>query len=333
MKLRKNRRVERAGVNAVQAFFEKHDWIFQSIDLENDYGKDAYVDAPNGNNATGVCAALQIKSGASFRRANGYAIPIGEHERIWRESVLPIMGIVHDPNNEGLYWCDISSFLRDHPNGVPASIPLSRDNVLNANTLTNAFLPSIRQTAGTMGESWSPLDLCSESIDRQVAAIHNAFALAAIDPRGMILVRRLLISFEEDALFAAIHLMPQVERHSATASTITKTFRWNVMEILHLLTRVGWERWQRGDIGSAVYALLIKDPDYEAKVRTTLDRAMESDLPDAAWAATYLLVYWAGEDGRRIYEELVEAHPKIRGLPLANELECILGDFECTELF
>src|SRR5687767_3158809 len=97
MKPRKNRPTERAGANATQALFEKHNWIFQPVDLGNDYGKDAYVDAPAGDTVSGLCAAIQIKSGASFRRADGYAIPIEGHEQVWRDSPLPVMGIVHDP--------------------------------------------------------------------------------------------------------------------------------------------------------------------------------------------------------------------------------------------
>src|SRR5690242_8305268 len=105
MKLRANRTTERAGVNAAQTFFEAENWIFQPIDLGNDYGRDAIVDACEGETVTGLSAALQIKSGASFRRASGYAIPIEGHERVWRESPLPVMGIVHDPDAKQLYWC------------------------------------------------------------------------------------------------------------------------------------------------------------------------------------------------------------------------------------
>src|SRR5688572_3467920 len=111
MKLRRNRRVERAGVNAAQALFESHDWIFQPVELGNDYGKDAYVDVPRGEQVTGICAALQIKSGDSYRSSAGYRIPIENHERAWRESPLPMMGIVHDPADGQLYWCNISTFL------------------------------------------------------------------------------------------------------------------------------------------------------------------------------------------------------------------------------
>jgi hypothetical protein len=143
MKLRKNRPTERAGVNASQTLFEKHNWVFQPIDLGNDYGKDAYADAPEGDTVTGLCATLQIKSGPSFRRADGYAIPIEGHEKVWRDSPLPVMGIVHDPDVPALYWCNISEFLQAHPKDLPAAVPMSKADVLDDTTLGTAFLDSV----------------------------------------------------------------------------------------------------------------------------------------------------------------------------------------------
>src|SRR6516165_6223346 len=132
MRLRKNRRTERAGVNETRAFFESNDHVFQEVDLGNDYGKDAYVDLVDGQTVSGLCVALQIKSGASYRRGSGYAIPIENHGEVWRNSSLPIAGIVYDPETNGLYWCDITSFLAAHAKSLPSDIPVSRDNLLTA---------------------------------------------------------------------------------------------------------------------------------------------------------------------------------------------------------
>ena len=60
MSIRPNRPIERAAVNAVQAFFESCNCIFQPVAGENDFGKDAYVDIGKANQVTGLCVALQI---------------------------------------------------------------------------------------------------------------------------------------------------------------------------------------------------------------------------------------------------------------------------------
>src|SRR5919199_6810704 len=85
MKRRRNRVTERKAVNVVRDFFESNGCVFQEVATDNDYGKDAYVDLAEGDRITGLCTAVQIKGGASYRRS--YFIPLDEpHRRIWRES-------------------------------------------------------------------------------------------------------------------------------------------------------------------------------------------------------------------------------------------------------
>ena len=330
MKRRSNRRVERAGVNASQALFEHCDWLFQDVNLENDFGKDAYVDAPNGDDVSGLCAALQIKSGSSFRRHdNEYAIPIGAHEEVWRGSTLPLMGIVHDPEGGNLFWCNITAFLRDHEPGSIKSIPVRHP--LDSGALSGPFLDSIRQL-GTMWCLPSPLDLCSESQERQVDAIVGCFAASNLDPRGMILVRRLLLSLNGEPLRAAVSLLAQSERHPTSAKRVRESCRWQITEILHLFSRVTWDEWERGDVGEGVYTLLIRDPQFRFKVRKCLAAAVASRLDDAAWTAAYLLLYWS-RDSVRLYEKLICMYPRLRRHPLTSELELNLMESGSSALF
>ncbi len=79
-KIPPHRSTAKAGVNAARTLFESFNYVFQEVELGNDFGKDAYVDLVNGREVTGICIALQIKSGDSFRREEGYAFPIGEHD-------------------------------------------------------------------------------------------------------------------------------------------------------------------------------------------------------------------------------------------------------------
>ena len=337
MKLRPNRPIERAGVNAAQALFESQNWVFQPVNLENDYGKDAYVDVPNGVEVTGICAALQIKSGASFRRANGYAIPVEGHERVWKDSPLPIMGIVHDPDNDQLYWCDISAFLREHPETLPATIPVSPANVLDATTLKRKFADQVRRTAILSPMAVSLLDLCSDSIDLQVAAILRAYGTGGVDARPLILVRRLITSFKGPALEAAIDMLrfavngggyfaPQERWSDASRSALTATLRsWGDAEILHLLS-LDWEEWQKGGVGREAYLLLRQDPRLKSKLFRVIELAIVAGNEAAAWAALFLRVHLAGDKGSAVYDRIVDYLPKVRTLHLIGDLESSLGN-------
>jgi hypothetical protein len=345
MLLRKNRKIERAGVNAAQSFFERENWIFQPVDLGNDYGKDAYVDASEGQTVTGVCAALQIKSGASFRRASGYAISVEDHERVWRESPLPVMGIVHDPDTDQLYWCDISQFLRDHPDNLPASVPVSEKNVLNKQSLHGEFLESIRRTAAQSPFARSLLDLCSKSDDLQVASILDCLRASRADPRPLIMVRRLIGSFSGFNFMAALHMLALMTPHpdiiwgphnrlpEGIRSAVAGTFRWTDGELMHMLSELHWAEWQRGGSGEDLYMLLLEDPDIRLKLRRVLAAVPRAGNEVARWTAMYLLIYWAREHGRDEYEQIVAEIPDVRSLPLARELESILGDVGSVVLF
>ena len=62
-KMADNSKIERIGVNKVEAFFiEEFDWIFREQSIL-DYGIDAHIEIKEDEEATGVLFALQIKSG------------------------------------------------------------------------------------------------------------------------------------------------------------------------------------------------------------------------------------------------------------------------------
>jgi hypothetical protein len=47
--VRQNRPIERAAVNATRPFFDRHSYIFTDVPIDNDVGKDAYVDIVDKN--------------------------------------------------------------------------------------------------------------------------------------------------------------------------------------------------------------------------------------------------------------------------------------------
>lgn len=184
-----NRPIGRAGVNACRSLFERCGYIFQEVELGNDFGKDAYVDLVEGREVTGACIALQIKSGESFRRRDGYSIPIADHYSVWRQSSIPVAGIVYDPAEDRLYWCNISEHLESAGGDAPKAIPIGKDQFLDETTLETRFKREMARWIDRRSVASSLLQLCSESEKLQISAIYDCFGAGRSEPRFLILLR------------------------------------------------------------------------------------------------------------------------------------------------
>jgi hypothetical protein len=60
---------ERDGINFVRAVVEVQNCTFNEIHRENDYGNDAFVELVEGEQVSGVCVGVQVKSGVSYEVA------------------------------------------------------------------------------------------------------------------------------------------------------------------------------------------------------------------------------------------------------------------------
>jgi hypothetical protein len=134
----------REGVNAAQAFFERNGCIFQEIPQQNDFGKDAYVDLGEGGTVSFLCVALQVKSGRSYRTAEGdYSLPVESHAKNWRHSTVPVFGFVYDPDDGLIRWCDVTEHLRANPDQDSGMIRVNRDVILNEVSLRSEFTSAV----------------------------------------------------------------------------------------------------------------------------------------------------------------------------------------------
>lgn len=131
--LRSNRRLERAGVNALRTLLEDAGHIVQEIDGGNDHGEDLYVRLVSNGRLTSSIAAIQVKSGTRYRRAIGYAIPVGTHSELWRTSNIPVLGVVYDPEMQMLYWRNVTEYLQINEHAK--SVPIGESDVLTAHTV------------------------------------------------------------------------------------------------------------------------------------------------------------------------------------------------------
>ncbi|MFE7229164.1 tetratricopeptide repeat protein [Streptomyces sp. NPDC057596] len=134
VRVTQTRRIERAGVNAVRALLEEHDQIVQEIDGGNDYGEDLFVMFTKDGQRTGVSVAIQVKSGAKYKRANGYSIPVGEHAEDWKNSLLPVLGVVFDVDTRRLFWANLSAALNESDE-LPTWVAVNAENELNGATV------------------------------------------------------------------------------------------------------------------------------------------------------------------------------------------------------
>lgn len=144
--VRASRRIERAGVNALRALLEDHDHIVQEIDGGNDHGEDMIVNFTRGGKRTGYWLAIQVKSGKKYKRSKGYAIPVDDHFDDWRQSRIPIIGVVYDMKKKELFWVNLTEQLRS-TDVSPSWVQIENSSRLNEETVS-AFYADICAYAG-----------------------------------------------------------------------------------------------------------------------------------------------------------------------------------------
>ncbi|MFE8950617.1 DUF4365 domain-containing protein [Streptomyces sp. NPDC007856] len=129
-----SRKIERAGVNALRTLLEEHDHLVQEIDGGADHGEDLYVGFASEGRRTGHVIAIQVKSGQKYKRAHGYAIPVADHRDDWKESRLPVVGVVYDRDEKRLFWVNLTKELRRGSEATWIQVP-------RANELSDGSLP------------------------------------------------------------------------------------------------------------------------------------------------------------------------------------------------
>lgn len=345
MKLRKNRKTERAAVNAVRTFFEANNCVFQEVDIGNDYGKDAYVDYAVDSNVTGICFAVQIKGGASYKSSKGYIIPLdAAHAKVWAQSTIPIIGIVYDPIDKMLRWCNISKFLEKEELKIPSKILINKSSVLTPTSLRFELITSLYKFS-KRNNNHPLLGILSKAEHIQMSSLYDCFALGRSDPRILIALRYLLMALEGEALLLAIRLLSHVTPHpdiwwsadnwimADVKKEVQSHLSWDINEILYLLSAIPWELWERGNTGEDLYMILLEDPNIRKKMTQTAYLALDQGKEEAAFMAFYLSIYWAGKDGVKQLNEMIEAFPNFLALPLVNEVKYALENYGYIALF
>ncbi|MEY9849751.1 hypothetical protein ABH940_006863 [Streptacidiphilus sp. BW17] len=142
-KVSSRRRIERAGVNALRSLLEEHDHLVQEIDGGADHGEDLYVAVVREGRRTGHVVAVQVKSGQKYARARGYAIPVDDHREDWKQSRIPVIGVVYDLDRKQLFWTNLTQELRTGNDAnwihIPRTNELSRETIDRFITAVEVF--------------------------------------------------------------------------------------------------------------------------------------------------------------------------------------------------
>lgn len=324
-RLGRTRATERAGVRAVTEFFETNDCVIQPINSENDFGKDLYVDLTRAAEITGVTGAVQVKSGSSYRTATGYQIPIDQHLHCWRDSTVPVIGVVCDAERELMVWVNLTQHLRTRV-GDLKHVPVPSTAVLNCNALAT-LESSIRETAvgsHPLVELWS-----TNSADvRQ--AVWDCMAVGRHDARVFKGLRAAIPLIQESALPPIIHILASLTCHpdrgwsssnwidDSIRRAVRETFRWTPPEAIRMTRAAEWE-WERGSIGQDVSLLFANDPD----IREVLEQAVEMTYAsnfEESWMLFCLYLHFFDERAAEVMAEKLATYPEFRGHPAFRDV-------------
>lgn len=321
MNVRSHHVVSRDGVNSARSFFEHHGCTFQEIDQQQDIGKDAFIDLVDERGPTHLCAALQIKAGASYRTPNGdYVVPVGEHAELWRRSTVPIFGIVYDPDDSLIRWVDITGYLRAHPDQSGGNVPVSARHALDKLTLQGAFTNAVRAYVAR-GAGDFTLNLLSPD-PFQVGAVCDAWALSRSEPKYLLIMRRFLMDLLPESLRRAIWLLSHVGSHPnifwtkdnwirpEAEAQLLPSFRWSPEEIAHMLRAVDYSDYGRGSLGECLDVLLYEDVNVVPKLHIAIKLLIrDPDITQAVRAATLAITHSRDQLGEIVM--LARNHPKL----------------------
>jgi hypothetical protein len=62
---------------------------------------------------TGDLVKIQVKGGRSWRRADGYAVPVGDHGSTWADGNIPVLCVVRVVRPQGVHQAAVVTPVED----------------------------------------------------------------------------------------------------------------------------------------------------------------------------------------------------------------------------
>lgn len=342
---------------AVEQCLNRENLIVQPVSGENDIGRDAYVDVVRGTDVTGEVVALQVKSGPSFRQDDRWVIPGDPQDfTLWRESTVPMFGVVHDPSDESLRWVNLSEVAaRDH--ALPRGDVFHRSVVEAAYGKRGVVVPDdhrldldiasfVAEASGAVRRhvGLPALQLLSASIGDVEVAILDTFALGRSDARAFLLLAALLRRIPSQLQRLAVSILAMATRHpdvfwtegnwipSEIKSQLHARLKWTADEVAFLLRLVveDGEGIQRGSFGQHVFHVLELDAGLDARLEwVATDRRAE--ILVAYYAAVILL--YRSEAPTELMRDLKQRTPERWADRHFVELEELIEEHGWVSLF
>ena len=241
-------------------------------------------------------------------RQRRLSIPIDDHAHNRRYSIVPIFGVVYDPDDQVMRWIDITGHLRANPQKQTGNVPVSREAILTEANLRGAFTSALAEYTGKFGTIATNL---LASGDVQTDAVYDAWALGRSDAKYLLIIRRFILDYEPRALRRAIHLLAHAGAHpdifwtsknwipEAVSDLVTPSFRWSQEELAQMFKVIDIEDYGRGTLGQSLDVLLYEDPNLVAKLHMTIGILLKEDETEQALRAASLALTHSDEQRRR----------------------------------
>jgi hypothetical protein len=249
---------------------------------------------------------------------------------------VPIFGVVHDPSDGKLRWCNISEFLNSPEGGrLPGAIPVESSALLDEAALHREFAAAV-EYARVLKADHALLQILSGSERVSLWAIRDCLALGRADARVLIGLRYLIRALSPRALHAAIVVLSHATAHPDifwhprnwipphVEEQIRRHYRWSVEEIVEFLKLCPLPTFERGAAGQCLYMLLLEDPKIKDTMRSACVFAMEAGHGETAFTALYLWLYWERKNARTAYASFAAKHPAIREVENVEDFEDVL---------
>ncbi|MFK7602120.1 DUF4365 domain-containing protein [Deinococcus sp. SM5_A1] len=316
MKRQTSQATSREGINYVRTIVERNNCTFQEIPVQDDLGNDAYIEFIRGEDSTGCCIALQVKSGSSYIRSRkkSFSVQLSkEHFEYWASHTLPICIIVFDPKNATAYWADVTDYLVSNGNIIkkgPYSITLNKSNVFDNENFISFIDYYISEREkytnlrnfGKSLESFSntgSIDLCWDGL-KSLFSFHRDkdatwyYLISTLDNfRGSVLLPNLiyylsLLPGHMDIYWSDKNIIEENIRMRAQA-LLYKSL--NEERVVTLLGAVGDSGFERGSIGQAIFTIIfIIWPEDRAKILSSIayNQKIDTEIRNNAF---YLYIY------------------------------------------